>query len=281
MEPVTEPGTPTFGLPSQETNEEVIADIKYDLELISENLENFLKAEAEKEGNNEIPGRKSHESTITFSDEVNEKHLYPLEGYLLRSSTEQCNPMETEEKGKMFMRGLFKKSKKRSNFREDDENHKKAAVENSTARYLTNKMQPAPPTSPKFFVASTGCVEKPHLKVKKLNKIKSLFHKKIHPEVDDPEKEPGNYGKYENEEILEKSKSAFRKRNGIGCWASLTSGKNRCSKTDIKLPPDAIIKRISDLPTKEIVTCAGREHWIKTDAEYFVLELKENGGVCS
>ncbi|KAK9678139.1 hypothetical protein RND81_11G190600 [Saponaria officinalis] len=276
VETVTDPPTPTFGFTSQDINEEATTNIKHDLNLLSEDLEKFLKAEGEMQRTNKLSCDKVEPNTITLSDEVKED-MCPLQGYLLGSSTEQCGPGEIDDKGKTSLHCLFKRRlmMKRKTIGEDEDSGKKAAKENKSAYHLTKKVLQKPP----IFCSdvSVGCAVKPPRKATKPNKIKSLFHKKVHPEISKAAEEDNGFSNYENERIIDKSKSGIRKSNKIGCWTSLTNGKKRLSKHDVISPADGT-KMHSDLPTKEMAGCSSTEHWINTDDEFFVLELQENKG---
>lgn len=295
VEPISEAPTPTFDLPHQVTNESGMAEMTYDLKLINEALEKFLKVEAEKEGNTESSRKNSDASTITLSQEVPEdvtdhnsvkKQVYPLQGYLLGSSNDH---LETKPKGKKEKASFYKLFKKstildRSSIKETEGTHNQAPKEIKSSDHLMNKILQPTQTSPNISKSLTDHAAESYPTMRKLNKINQLFHKKVHPEISKAvtaAKEP-MFSKNKNNTL--KSSASYvdtelgSERGKISCWGTLKKGKKHCSKTDMILPQDAITKKYKD-PLEDTSGGAGREHWINTDEEYFVLELQQNEGV--
>ncbi|CAO2831248.1 unnamed protein product [Amaranthus hypochondriacus] len=276
VEPISEPPTPTFDFPQEVTNEGVMTDMKYDLKLINEELEKFLKVEAENEGSTESSRKNSQASTITLGDEVNDlsdynsvdKQVYPLQGYLLGSSTELSETKPKEKKGKTSLYALFKKSTMK------DRSPKQAIKEIQSSDHLMNKIQQPTQNFPMISENPTRHdAAESFFTLKKLKKINRVFHKKVHPDISKvkvPAKEC-KYDKKKNPNSYIDSELTSGKTR-IGCWGALKGNK------DMKLPRDAMNEKKLDELNDESDS-EEMEHWIKTDEEYFVLELQQNKGV--
>lgn len=182
MDPISEAPTPKFDMPHQVTNKGGIPKMKYDLKLINEELERFLKVEAEKEGTTDSSRRNSQASTITLSDEVNEdvndhnstnKQVYPLQGYLLGSSTELLTTKPKAKKEKTFLYELFKKSTKkdRRSINEADRTPRQATNEIKSPDHLMSKMQLTTQTSPRITRDFTGHAAESFLTLRRLTKV--------------------------------------------------------------------------------------------------------------
>ncbi|XP_021727500.1 protein LAZY 1-like isoform X2 [Chenopodium quinoa] len=296
VESISEAPTPTFDLPHQLANESGMAEMRYDLKLINEELEKFLKVEAEKEGNTDLSRKNSEASTITLSEEVKEDEndynsvkMYPLQGYLFGSSNELLETKPKEKKEKVSLFELFKKNTimARNSIKEADKTQKQAAKEIKSSDHLINKMLHPAQISHKISNCFSGHAAESFPTTRKLNKINQLFHKKVHPEnskaayaVKDPKVSKYKYKhKTPNSSNTRVDSELGSERSKIRCWGALKRGKKHCSKTDMKLPCDAITGNYLDLPQRYTNGESGdadKEHWINTDEEYFVLELQQN-----
>uniref|UniRef100_A0A803KWL4 Protein LAZY 1-like n=1 Tax=Chenopodium quinoa TaxID=63459 RepID=A0A803KWL4_CHEQI len=256
VESISEAPTPTFDLPHQVANESGMAEMRYDLKLINEELEKFLKVEAEKEGNTDLSRKNSEASTITLSAEVKED--------------------ENDHN-----------SVKMSSIKEADKSQKQAAKGIKSSDNLINKILHTAQISHKISNFFSGHAAESFPTTRKLNKINQLFHKKVHPEnskaayaVKDPKVSKYKYKhKTPNSSNIRVDSELGSERSKIRCWGTLKRGKRHCSKTDMKLPRDAITGKYLDLPQRYTNGESGdadKEHWINTDEEYFVLELQQN-----
>lgn len=114
----SEPTTPTFSMPLENTNEKNAEVTENDLKLINYELEKFL--ESEKEGFYESSGRNSHVSTITLSgkqmegaedEDYGNTSVCPLQGYLLGSSIELPETAAEVRKERPSLAELFHRTK--------------------------------------------------------------------------------------------------------------------------------------------------------------------------
>ncbi|XP_021849565.1 protein LAZY 1 isoform X2 [Spinacia oleracea] len=294
VETISEAPTPTFDFPHEVINESGMAEMRYDLKLINEELEKFLKVEAEKEGNTESSRKNSNASTITLSEEVQEdvshhnsikKRVYPLQGYLLRSSNQllETKPKARKEKAYLKKSAIMDIS----SIKEADRTKKQATHKIKSSDHLINKLLHPTQFSPKFSNCLSGHAAESFLTLRKLNKINKFFHKKVHPEINkvaSTAKDP-KVSKYKNKILNSINTNVDSElgceRSTMSCWGTLKKGKKHCFNTDMKLPQDTTTEKILDLTLKDTSGGAGKEHWIKTDEEYFVLELQQNEGVQS
>ncbi|KAK8687176.1 hypothetical protein V6N13_086006 [Hibiscus sabdariffa] len=106
---------------------------------------------------------------------------------------------------------------------------------------------------------------------KKLQKVIKLFHRKVHPESSIADRES--------------KKLHVKKMNNAPCGEDEYTDRDQIQQNKDKLFPGELrsmvgprdCKTISELPKYELAGCtaatANGEHWIKTDADYLVLEL--------
>ena len=178
VEPVTEPPTPTFDLPHQKANEDGTAEIKYDLKLITEELEKFLTGEFEKEGNNEPLGMNSQASDLSFigkEEEVDDCKCidleeYPLQGYLLASSNELRVVERKERKESVSLQELFQNSTITDKSL-PEETEQKAEKKPKSSTYVINKMLQTLQPSLKNSTAYTGYAVEFFPPMTKLSKV--------------------------------------------------------------------------------------------------------------
>ncbi|KAL4354665.1 hypothetical protein GQ457_06G040690 [Hibiscus cannabinus] len=260
---ISEPVTPTFTAPLENIAEEKTEVTEDYLKLINDELEKFLEAEAEEHGSNESSGRNSQVSTITLSGKpIQEAKAQdhgktitcPLQGYLLGSPIELAETRFEVKKEKASLAELFHRTKiaEESPTEKCGNDEMKNKQNNKPVKHLINKILK------KIHASSGSSIPSPKETTsaatkKKLQKVIKLFHRKVHPEssIADRESKKLHGKKMNNDKLFP---------GGLRSMA----GPRDC-------------KTISELPKYELdgstAATAYGEHWIKTDADYLVLEL--------
>ncbi|KAL8208219.1 hypothetical protein R6Q57_007631 [Mikania cordata] len=271
MDPVTsDPATPTFSTSVEYIMEKETEATENELQFINDELEKVLIADGKEEdssGRNSYVsnGRSSHCSTITLSGkplEASESEYgsvaCPLQGYLFGSAVGLPETTGGKKEHRTSLGELFQKTKlaeenygskcnRIEKLKEKEKETEKSAV------HLMKKML-------KGKKASGGTIDTASAD-KKLNKILHIFHRKVHPESP--------------------TKSQNRSKFVMNTTSVNDNGykkKNRMLSGDDMIPmfPE---KDISKKNIKGNMTCdasdsnGNRECWIKSDADYLVLEL--------
>ncbi|XP_010550214.1 PREDICTED: protein LAZY 1 isoform X2 [Tarenaya hassleriana] len=253
---VDEPGTPTFGMSLENPIEEKAEVTQNDLNFISDELEKFFEAEAE--GHDQPSARNSNANTIASTikplEGENAKEdikttIFPLQGYLFGSSIELPKTKIGATKEKASLGELFQRTNIQENSEFKCEN--KLMQTNPAHRSAKNPMKKLLKTIHSSSRFSTGGkTDSPSTK-KKFQKIIQIFHRKVHPENSITEREIN--GKMKTAESTEPD------------YLGLISEKGNSS--------NVMSKRQIQCEIKGSDSARNGEHWIKTDAEYFVLEL--------
>ncbi|KAF5204300.1 Lazy-like protein [Thalictrum thalictroides] len=252
-----EPGTPTFPFTGETVTDNVTEN---DLRLINEELEKVLAADVKDDKWTDSSGRTSHVSTITLSatDGIGNvtAAVCPLQGYLFGAPEHTV----VKKENRTSLGELLQKTKLGEEIGEKEEKRGEKEGENhkSAKKKLIRKI----------LGSSADSVSAE----KKLTKILQMFHKKVHPEGVVTTKKSSK---------LNKTDSRNNIQHGGGGYASgdymlpdediTTSHKVSVSKDFLPRfksnsnPPHYAIDR-SD-------SNVNREYWIKTDADYLVLEL--------
>ncbi|CAN8299737.1 unnamed protein product [Cochlearia groenlandica] len=253
-----EPATPTFGMSFGDLATDNAEVTENDLKLISDELEKFLEAEA-KEAYNQPSGRNSDTNTIASTieaiegletEEDSQPMKFPLQEYLLGSLIEFPEANTAGKKQRASLGELFQATGTQDEHPESKygEKKKQTSSTHKSAKHLVKKvlkkLQPSSRSSAhgKTEVASTK---------KKFQKVAQVFHRKVHP---------GDF-------IMESEiySSMIDPENSKANSIELIPEKvNPCHETS---------KRWIQYDLRSSRSAGSREHWIKTDEDYFVLEL--------
>lgn len=276
-----DPSTPTFSISVENIAEKDTEVTENELKLINDELEKVLGAEAKDDGCNlssgrnsyVSTGRSSHGSTITLcgkqfeSTETNGNGttVCPLQGYLFGSTVgfPETTPASAKKEHRPSLGELFQKTKlAEENYgakyeKRTEKDSDKSAV-HLMKKILKKKMLHA---SSRNSVVSGGTVDsvsaepKPH-------KILQMFHRKVHPESSIAAQKPDKSSRNER----------AHDRGGLSLSRDDITiiPHHRLSKDSIK-----VLKGQSNMQqfTLDGDLNENRECWIKTDADYLVLEL--------
>ncbi|KAG5521795.1 hypothetical protein RHGRI_034126 [Rhododendron griersonianum] len=296
----THPSTPTFAISVENITEKETHVTENDLKLINDELDKVLGAEDgynDSSGRNSLvsTGRSSHCSTITLSGKPfegtetsgNGATTCPLQGYLFGSAIELPETIVVKKEHRTSLGELFQKTKvaeensttpklERGEKRVDKETDKSAI--NLMKKMLKKKLVHA---SSRTSTAMMGGNVDSSSAETKLHKILHMFHKKVYPaesstvphKLDKPPhkneiKDSNDQGSRHNinnnadgmlpdEDIIiypQRSLSKISKDQSMRCFRSHSN------------PPQIAISTGSG-------STGNRECWIKTDANYLVLEL--------
>ncbi|XP_044494406.1 protein LAZY 1-like isoform X2 [Mangifera indica] len=288
---VNDPSTPTFGISVENITEKEAEVTENELKLINDELEKVLVAEASKEdGCNESSrrnshvsnGRSSYGSTITLSGKPfdgpdnngNGFTVCPLQGYLFGSAIELSETSTVAKKehrtslGELFQRTKVAEENPNSGSKYEREEKRSDKEADKSAVQLMKKM-----LKKKMLHAcrsSTGGGVDSASAETKLQKILHMFHRKVHPESSIATKKNVKPLKKEN-------------RKNMG-YEGVDSGGQMAPDEDIMIFPQKTLskekirlyKSQSNPPQFTLAGCdsnGNREYWIKTDADYLVLEL--------
>ncbi|GKU92811.1 hypothetical protein SLEP1_g6486 [Rubroshorea leprosula] len=288
---ITDPSTPTFAISVDNITEKETEITENELKLINDELEKVLGAEAKEDGYNDSSrrnshvstGRSSHGSTITLSGKplegpdtnVNGTTVCPLQGYLFGSAIELSETTTVAKKehrttlGELFQRTKTAEENSGGKCEKDDKRTEKEADKSAVhimKKMLKKKMLHASRSS---AAAAGGNIDSTSAETK-LHKILQIFHRKVHPESSTVSQKCDKHQKYEN------------KKNNW--YDGHNNGGQMLADKDIMVYPQRAFskdnipsyKSQSD-PPQVMLGCndssGNREYWIKTDADYLVLEL--------
>ncbi|KAJ7971739.1 Protein LAZY 1 [Quillaja saponaria] len=277
-----EPATPTFAIPSKMITKQQAEFTENDLKLINYELEKFVEAE-NKDGYYESSGRNSHASTITLSgkemDEAEDEYIgntavFPLQGYLLGSSVELPETRIKITKEKASLAELFQRTEINEKSIEIEGTEEKQVNKTSkSAVHLLRKMLKKVRASSRCSAFSTADDRANSVSPnKKLHKVLRMIHRKIYPESSiiargcikshKDEMKTVSYDGchvYDSGDLMHPDESSRKFYPG-----SMTKKWNKCHKTNLNTP---------QLGLSSSSSSGNKGQWIKTDADYLVLEL--------
>ncbi|KAG6651355.1 protein LAZY 1-like [Carya illinoinensis] len=299
---MNELSTPKFSISIENITENETEVTENDLKLINDELEKVLGAEVKDDGCNYSSGRtshvsagrSSHGSSITLGGKQmegpetngNGTTVCPLQGYLFGSAIEwsetaAATTTVAKKEHRTSLGELFQMSKTAeenpgTKFDREDRRTEKEAVKSAMhlmKKLLKKKMLHA---SSRSSTAATGGPLDSASAEKKLHKILQMFQRKVHPE---------NSTAIQKRTKIQKTETKKKVMRKYGDRDS-TTGDQVHAKEEIMLYPKTSLsknsirryKSQSNLPQFTILnSCSdsngNREHWIKTDADYLVLEL--------
>ncbi|KAL2329655.1 hypothetical protein Fmac_017236 [Flemingia macrophylla] len=277
-EQVSDPSTPTFPISVESITEKEDEVTENDLKLINDELEKVLVAETKDDisldssrrtshvstgrsshvstgrSSHVSTGRSSHVSIITLSGKPpegtepngNGAAICPLQGYLFGTAIElsETTPAAAKKEHRTSLGELFQRSKSsEENFSakcEKEEKRTEKEMDKSAMNLMKEKLKKRMLHA--YFKSSTsvngGPIDSASAETK-LNKILHMFRKKVHPESSTAAQ------KYAKHHKNQKKKKIINEE-----------GYNK-----------------DDLVNPEEDSSVNREYWIKTDADYLVLEL--------
>ncbi|MQL81051.1 hypothetical protein Taro_013502 [Colocasia esculenta] len=287
LKPDAGSATPTFGVPPpqllQLSVDSIIAEkepseaTESELKAINAELEKVLVPE---------PGDKNDRLSSARPSHVSLKHLAadvcPLQGYLFGSPVEMAETTESaaERKvhrvslGELFMRSRMAEEGNGGGGgkKGDDRDNATPGMHLMVKKMLKrrgSKADAASRAGPATGLAPTADAATAETK---FHKIMQMFHRKVHPETSAISHKkhaksvryvvhadvPGGDGAGAGGEVMLPSAKGFKKDGALGCF--------KCQSYPPPVPPAPASTCGSD-------SNGNREYWIKTDADYLVLEL--------
>lgn len=277
--------TPTFAISVDNITERETEVTESELKLINDELEKVLGGEGQdheySSGRNShvSTGRSSHGSSITLSGKAMEggveSTVCPLQGYLFGSAIELSETTASVAKkehrtslGELFQRtkiaedhnsgsgGKWDKEEKRATDKEAD----KSAV-HIMKKMLKKKMLQASRTSTNDSASQET----------KLHKILQMFHRKVHPESSTSLQKHGKAGNNKKNMWLDGANDVVARQMLLQDEDVATLPTRIISKEPIRRNKSQSNPSQFTLTTTD--SNGNREYWIRTDADYLVLEL--------
>ncbi|XP_059446899.1 protein LAZY 1-like [Corylus avellana] len=287
---IADPSTPTFAISVENITEKETEVTENDLKLINDELEKVLGAEVKDDGcnfssgrNSHVStGRSSHGSTITLSgkpiegaDQANA--VCPLQGYLFGSAIElsETTPVAKKEHrtslGELFQ--MSKMAEENSGTKCEREERRSEKEADKSAMHLMKKLlkkKMLHASSRSSTDAAGGPLDSASAE-KKLHKILQMFHRKVHPENSTATQKSNKPYKTEN-------KKKIINNGDYNYGDQVFPDEEIISYPKRALLKESIRRYKSQSNPPQFTLGSGdsngnREHWIKTDADYLVLEL--------
>ncbi|XP_047319404.1 protein LAZY 1-like [Impatiens glandulifera] len=297
----TDPSTPTFTISVENITQKETEVTENELKLINDELEKELGAEdgyTDSSGRNSHAsngrsshasngrsshasnGRSSHGSTITLNaklmdgPETNGTAVCPLQGYLFGSTFELPEPTIIKKVNRTSLGELFQKAKiaeETSGIKcEREEKQTDKEADKSAKDIMKRMLKKGIAHASSRNSGITGGNVDLTAKETKLQKIMHMFNKKVHPESSTAIPTVDKPVKNEIKSII--CERNYKKRDGMFPDDDITIFPTRAlSKECVQC-----FKNHSN--STHVTMCASdsngnRECWIKTDADYLVLEL--------
>ncbi|XP_010556118.1 PREDICTED: protein LAZY 1-like [Tarenaya hassleriana] len=282
---ISAPSTPTFtiSLENEVTEKE--------LKLLNDNLEKILGAEVKEDicdassarNSHVSAGRSSQGSTITLSGKTleipeanhNGSNVCPLQGYLFGSAIEMSETTTVKKEHRTSLRELFQKTKITDEYGggrcERDEKRTEKDADKSAVNMMKRMLKKRVPHLSRSSTAAYGRPANSSPAETKLNKILHIFHRKVHPESSTSSKTHMKLPKEKKKHRSISSDGAsnyqcrtFPKGETMALSQGVIphKGTRNCYKSQFN--PQFALKSDSN---------GNREFWIKSDADYLVLEL--------
>ncbi|KAI4336556.1 hypothetical protein L6164_015069 [Bauhinia variegata] len=254
---ITDPSTPTFAISLENITEKESEVTENDLKLINDELEKVLGAETKDDDCIDSSGRNSH-------------------GYLFGSAIELSETTTVAKKehrtslGELFQRSKLAEENSGSKCEREDKRTEREPDKSAMhlmKKKLKKKMLHA---SSRSSTSGGGTVDSASAETK-LHKILHMFHRKVHPENSAATQNSVKHQKNEN------------KKKIVNDGGHIKGDLTHPEEDIISHPKKALSKESlrhykSQSNPLQITLDSGdsfgnREHWIKTDADYLVLEL--------
>ncbi|CAN0896102.1 Protein LAZY 1 [Linum grandiflorum] len=283
----TNPSTPTFAIGLENITEQEADDheaTENELKLINDELEKVFMAQESSCNNNDISARNSHVSggrssqgsTITLSGKAlfegrESNAVCPLQEYLFGSAveipTETANAVKKENRtslGELFQRTkLAEENGGGGKWDDEKRNHEKEGEKNKLLHIQLMKKMIKKKLLHACSKNSNDSSDYGHSAETKLHKIKRMFYRKVHPENLEPgQATPGKKGNKSEKSKEKKNKKKGQSMNEGG------DGERNGNGVPGSTEPNAVEFGLDDFDSN-----GSRECWIKTDAQYLVLEL--------
>ncbi|XP_054781789.1 protein LAZY 1-like isoform X2 [Prosopis cineraria] len=288
---LTDPSTPTFAISVENITEKEDEVTENELKLINDELEKVLGAETKDDYCNDSSGRNSHVSAgrsshgsiITLSGKPLEgiesngqgTAICPLQGYLFGSAIELSETTTVAKKEHRTSLGeLFQRSKAEENsgakYEKEDKREADKSAMNLMKKKLKRRMLLA---SSRNSTSINGGPVDSAVAETKLHKILHMFHRKVHPESSTIIDKSGKNQKHES-----KKKMINDGNHNKGDLVYPDEDSMGQPKRSFPNPKDIMRNYRGQMNPHQFALVSGdssgnKEHWIKTDADYLVLEL--------
>ncbi|KAL8121391.1 protein LAZY 1-like [Apium graveolens] len=284
---IADPLTPIYSISVESLTDEETGVTESELRLINEELVKVLGADCYKSSgtsrnSHANAGRSSQGSTITLSgkpvegteNSVNGPITCPLQGYLLGTAMGMPETTVPKKIHKTSLGELFQKTKmaeENSEIKyEIGEKRAEKEEDRSAAKLLKKLLKKKTIHASSRSSTSSGGTTDSATAYKKRTKILRMFHRKVHPEITAETEKIDKL--QENGKVKNMSEGINSDANQLHPDKDITTYHHRLLSREGTGP----CKSQSNLPLGTLDandSYGNREHWIKTDTNYLVLEL--------